>query len=67
MKRRRVKTEADFSFRIVEPVHPIKIGDKLRTVKGKEFQIIDIFRFQGRKVYRTDRFGLVYADEIHWK
>jgi hypothetical protein len=61
---KKTKKKVNFSLMINKPVSQIKPGDTLKTASGKEFQIIDVFNHQGRKVFKTDRFGLVYADEI---
>jgi hypothetical protein len=36
----------------------------LKTEKGKQTKITDMYRHQGKMVFVTDRFGLVFEDEI---
>lgn len=60
MKKHRV--DGDFSIFVNKPL--IQKGDKLRTPKGREFEITEIFSYMGRKIYKTDKFGLFFENDF---
>lgn len=64
MKKSALERKVDFGLKIDRPADRLQPGDTVKTVSGKEFRIIDTFRHQGKKVFVTDRFGLVYQDEL---
>lgn len=63
MKKTALK-KVDFGFKIAQPTNQLRPGDVVKTAGGKEFRILDTFHHQGRKVFVTDRFGLIYQDEL---
>ncbi|MBH8609099.1 hypothetical protein [Thermoactinomyces sp. CICC 10521] len=56
--------EIDFKIAVNKPVKEIRSGDELTTAGGKKFKVTEVFEYEGRKVFQTDRFGLIYEDEM---
>lgn len=54
----------NYTFYSTKPAGKIQVGDILKTEKGKQTKITDMYRHQGKMVFVTDRFGLVFEDEI---
>jgi hypothetical protein len=42
----------------------LQIGDQIIITPRLTCTILEVFTYKGRKVYQTDRIGLVYADEL---
>lgn len=56
--------EINFKMAVNKPANEIHTGDELITSSGKKFKVIDVFEYRGQKIFVTDRFGLVYEDEM---
>lgn len=57
----------NYTFYSTKPAGKIQVGDLLKTEKGKQTKITDLYRHQGETVFVTDRFGLVFENEIEVK
>lgn len=55
-----------FKFVSHKPVKQLQVGDQL-WAKGKSARITAAFVAQGKKVFETDMFGMVFADEVEMK
>lgn len=53
-----------FNFISYKPIHQLVKGNVLTSTAGRTTIITDIFTHEGQKVFKTDRFGLVYENEI---
>jgi hypothetical protein len=53
-----------FSNTKTKSMDKLQVEDQIVISSGLECTILEVYFFQGRKVYKTDRMGLVYADEL---
>lgn len=49
-------------------LNQLEVGDELSLIgafgKVTHVKIVESYKFEGRKVYVTDKLGLIYADEV---
>lgn len=63
---RRAQRDVTFRFVTDKPVKNLQVGDRI-WMKGLSARITATYIHQGKKVLKTDKFGLIYADEIAMK
>lgn len=62
---KRLLAKKGISFRVIasKPVPRLRIGDTV-WAKGQQGRITGTFVHDGKRVYLTDAFGMVYEDEV---
>ncbi|MBA4543428.1 MULTISPECIES: hypothetical protein [Thermoactinomyces] len=60
------KYKAKLTWRETDPQErrEVQVGDEVEIQKGLKFTVLDIFPWEGRQAYWTDKIGVVYADEL---
>lgn len=53
-----------YKFYASKPASQLGNGDTITTEQGKQAVILDHYTDDGQKVFMTDRFGLVFENEI---
>lgn len=59
-----MKRHVDFKVWIDRPVESVDVGTVLTTGRGMKLKVKEIFTVNKQRVFSTDKYGLIYEDEL---